>query len=104
LLPRKLLRSWSLSYADEARESNIPAAAAAGNWLFGGLALLGVALSLRSGAAGYWVLYAALLAWLLKTVAFYGSARQTALALPIAILFAAVAADWLWRRWRAGRV
>jgi hypothetical protein len=103
LLPRKLLRSWSLSYADEAKESSIPAPVAAANWVFGALALLGVALSLRSGAAGYWVLYAALLAWLLKTVIFYGSARQTALALPIALVFAAVAVDWLWRRWRVGR-
>lgn len=90
LLPRKLIRSWTLTFADEARVRKIPILVEGLNIAFGLLVLLGVAIAWRKGdRLLVKLLLVPVIAWLIKTMIFYGSARQTALALPVLIAFAA---------------
>jgi hypothetical protein len=91
LIPRKLLRSWTLSFADEAKASRVPANLQLANWAFGLCILAGLIVACRKHRQAVWLLLAPIVAWLVKTVVFYGSARQTALALTALIIFAAVA-------------
>lgn len=93
LIARKLARSWTLSYADEDRPRALPAAVDVANWVFGLVVLAGMIISLRTYRPMWWLLFAVVLAWLVKTVLFYGSARQTAPALPAFCVFAAIAID-----------
>lgn len=55
------------------------------------LGLARIAALARRQRAALWLLLTPVAAWLVKTVVFYGSARQTALALPVLIIFAAAA-------------
>lgn len=89
LLPRKLARSWTLTFADEARGRALPAAVEWLNAAFGLLALFGVAIAWqRRDRLLVTLLLVPAAAWLAKTIIFYGSARQTAAVLPVAAIFA----------------
>jgi hypothetical protein len=91
LIPRKLVRSWTLSYADVAKSSSVPPVAQLANWGFGLCILTGLIVAWRDHRQTLWLLLAPVFAWLAKTVVFYGSTRQTALALPVLIVFAGLA-------------
>jgi hypothetical protein len=91
--PRKLARAWTLSWADESRERSVPWAAAVAQAAFGVLVLVGMVLPRHRYRPAWWLLFAPLLGWFVKTVLFYGSARQTAPVLPILCIFAAVAVE-----------
>jgi hypothetical protein len=89
LLPKKLARSLTLSFSDQQRSFSHPVLSA--------IYLLGMIFGLLGGLARikefrhYVVLYTLLLFWLVKTLVFYGSARQTILALPAFTVFGALA-------------
>jgi hypothetical protein len=91
LVPRKLVRSWALGYADEERANTLPPIVTGLNWAFGLVILAGVAMSLVRYRPLMWVLFAPVLAWIIKTIVFYGSARLTAPVLPVLCIFAALA-------------
>jgi hypothetical protein len=91
LIPHKLGRSWTLTYADEGRSSVLPPAVDLLNWGFGLVVLLGMVVALRRHPPLVWVLFMPVVAWLAKTVVFYGSARQTAPVVPVLCIFAALA-------------
>jgi 4-amino-4-deoxy-L-arabinose transferase-like glycosyltransferase len=91
LIPRKLARSWTLSYADERKAAALPPGIELANILFGALAAAGAVVVVRRYRSAVWLLFTPVVAWLVKTVVFYGSARQTALVLPILVIFTAVA-------------
>jgi hypothetical protein len=93
LVLRKLARSWTISYADEGRPRAVPVGVELAHWMFGLLALTGMIIALRGRRPIWWLLFAAILAWLIKTVLFYGSARQTAPILPVSCVFASVTVD-----------
>lgn len=90
LVPQKLLRSWTLTFANETQGHAAPLVVEWLNAVFGVLVLWGMAFAWRRRDR---LLVALLLvpiaAWLIKTVVFYGSARQTAAALPVLFIFAA---------------
>lgn len=90
LIPKKLLRSWQLSFADETKTSTLPSVVGLFNTGFGLTVLLGLLVVAFKQRAASWLLAAPMAAWLIKTLAFYGSARQTALVLPIMCLSAGV--------------
>jgi 4-amino-4-deoxy-L-arabinose transferase-like glycosyltransferase len=97
LVPLKLARAWTLSYSDESRDGSLPPAATWLNLGFGLLALAGMAIALRRRdrrlvAA---LLFIPVVAVIAKTVLFYGSARQTGIALPVLCVFAAEAVVYL---------
>jgi hypothetical protein len=93
LVVRKLLRSWTITYADETRQTAVPVHLEFANRTFGLFALTGMMIALRRSRTTCWLLAAVILAWLIKTVVFYGSARQTAPVLPVFCISAAVAVD-----------
>lgn len=90
LIPKKLARSWQLSFADETRANTLPPSVDLANKLFGLAALLGVLVIFFRQRRASWLLAAPIIAWLLKTMIFYGSARQTSLIVPIACLSTSV--------------
>lgn len=90
LLPAKLARSWSLSYGDIDKPSPLPVYVAWVHTLLGLLASAGILLLFRHQSPLLWILLPPILAWLTKTLLFYGSARQTAPVLPIVFLFASL--------------
>lgn len=98
LLGQKVLRSWTLSFADEARADALPQWVSWLQAVFAGLVLAGMALALRARplAPVTWVLLVPVVAWIVKTIVFYGSARQTALVLPALCVFAALATARAW--------
>ncbi len=89
LVPRKLARSWTLTYGDEARSETLPPIAHVANLVFGACALVGIVLAAWSQRRDLWVFLAPLAIWIVKTVVFYGSTRLTASVLPIACMLAA---------------
>ena len=91
LIPRKLARSWTLSYADESKPAPLPPVVGLANALFGILSVGGIVVVALRYRAALWLLLTPVAAWLVKTVVFYGSARQTVLVLPVLIIFAAAA-------------
>lgn len=88
LIPKKLARSWTLSYADESKTSDLPSWANIANSLMGISVIIGLVIAWREYRLAFWLLLAPLAAWLAKTIIFYGSARQTAVALPIFLILA----------------
>jgi 4-amino-4-deoxy-L-arabinose transferase-like glycosyltransferase len=90
LIPRKLIRSWTLSFSDEGRSPSLPWIVEVANWLFGAVVLAGMILARHRYRPAWWLLFAPVIAWVVKTVLFYGSARQTAPILPVLCIFAAV--------------
>lgn len=88
LLPAKLGRSWSLSYGDIDKPSPLPVYMEWLHKLLGLWATAGIFLLLRHRSPLLWILLTPILVWLAKTLLFYGSARQTALVLPIFSLLA----------------
>lgn len=100
LIPKKILRAFELSFGNESRNANLPAAA---QWLyygFLGISLLGLLASVR-----WWrdllPLYLLIFTFLFSTALYYGSTRQTAALTPIMIIFAAKALVWLVERLRS---
>jgi len=91
LIPCKLARSWTLSFADEARSSTLPPIAGLANWAFGLVVLAGVLIFVRRRTPYMWLLFVPIVAWFFKTLVFYGSARQTAPVLPILCIFGSIA-------------
>ena len=90
LLPQKMIRSWIISYADQSRNATIPAGVQWANLGFGLLALYGLyALWWQKQRLTISIYLLPLSGWVIKTVLFYGSARQTATILPIACILAA---------------
>ena len=102
LIPQKLLRSWTFTFADETRSRVLPPVIDWLNALFGLVTLLGIAFALcRHERILVAILFVPVVAWLAKTVIFYGSARQTAAAVPFVCIFAALALVKLTERLRA---
>ncbi len=99
LLGQKLLRSWTLSFADETRADTLPPWIMVLQIVFAALIVAGLGLALRTRPrpAVTWLLLVPIAAWIAKTLVFYGSARQTALALPALCVFAALALAWITR-------
>ena len=86
------MRSWTLSYADEDRANALPRWIDWLNAAFGLITLAGIALAIRHcDRLLVALLLAPVAAWLVKTLVFYGSARQTATVLPVLFIFAALA-------------
>jgi hypothetical protein len=98
LIPRKILRSWTLSYADQNRENALPVAAHVVHGLFVLFAFAGLGICWRRSRAYVWLLAAPIVAWLAKTVVFYGSARQTAVVLPVLCVLSGVALEAVGKR------
>jgi hypothetical protein len=100
LLGQKLLRSWTLSFADEAQAGGLPPWVTWLQTVFAAVIMVGMVLALRVRPAApvTWLLLVPVMAWIAKTLVFYGSARQTALVLPALCVFAALA---LGRAWKA---
>lgn len=90
LLPKKLVRAWSLAYGNEARADNLPRWVAVAYLLFPLTALAGLLLSLPA-----WrrlaPIYLLLASFTVTTLAFYGSTRQSAALFPSAAILAAYA-------------
>ena len=91
-MPQKLVRSWMLSFADETKASLVPPFVQVLNWLFGLLIVAGMGIVLLRFRPAAWLLFTPVVAWIIKTIVFYGSARQTALVLPVLMIFAGVMA------------
>lgn len=98
LMPKKLVRSWQLSFADETKASTLPPIVTLLNGIFGLIALLGLLVVFFKQSTASWLLAAPIAAWLIKTMAFYGSARQTALVLPIMCLSTGVLIAFILQR------
>jgi 4-amino-4-deoxy-L-arabinose transferase-like glycosyltransferase len=92
LLPRKLIRAWSLNFGNEARQTSLPAAVSVAYSVFLVMGLAGFVLSLAR-----WrdlvALYLLIIVSTLTTLVFYGSTRQSSvLALPL-VIFASLVLD-----------
>lgn len=90
LLPRKLVRAWSLNFGNEARLADLPAAVSVAYSLFLVVCLAGFVLSLAQWREVL-VLYLLIAVSTLTTLIFYGSTRQSSvLVLPL-VIFASLA-------------
>ncbi|MBM4432066.1 MAG: hypothetical protein FJ026_17215 [Chloroflexi bacterium] len=92
LLPKKLLRNWTLSFGNEARDSGLPDWVSYLYLVFPSLGLVGLVLSLH-----HWKrllpVYFLFLSSTLTTLVFYGSTRQSAILIPGVTILAAYALD-----------
>jgi 4-amino-4-deoxy-L-arabinose transferase-like glycosyltransferase len=92
LLPQKLVRSWTLTFGNEARPVSLPGWISLAYLLYPLSVLMGLVLSLR-----HWKrllpIYCLLIAQTLTTLAFYGSTRQSALVVPAVLTLSAFAID-----------
>jgi len=96
LLPRKLIRAWSLNFGNEARQANLPAIVSVAYAAFLGICLIGFILSLRRWQDSL-VLYLLIINSNLMALIFYGSTRQPSfLVLPL-VIFAALVFDRILR-------
>lgn len=84
LLPKKLIRGWSINFGNEARQMSLPAIVPIGYSIFLSMSLLGFILSLRQWRKSL-VLYLSIAVSSLTTLVFYGSTRQSFL-LPLPLL------------------
>lgn len=92
LLPKKLVRGWSLNFGNEARQTDLPTAISVAYSLFLAVCLAGFVLSLARWR-DVLVLYLLIAISTLTTLIFYGSTRQSSvLVLPL-VIFASLALD-----------
>jgi 4-amino-4-deoxy-L-arabinose transferase-like glycosyltransferase len=92
LLPRKLVRAWSLSFGNEARQANLPGIVPVAYAAFLSICLIGFVLSFQCWQDSL-VLYLLIINSNLMALIFYGSTRQSSfVALPL-IIFAALVFD-----------
>ena len=92
LLPRKLVRAWSLNFGNEARQANLPAIVPVAYAAFLSICLIGFVLSLQRWQDSL-VLYLLIINSNLMALIFYGSTRQSSfLVLPL-VIFAALVFD-----------
>lgn len=97
LVPRKIVRSWTLSYADQDRTNTLSLAVHLSHSLFILSAFLGMAVAWRCCRRHAWLLSAPVALWIAKTVVFYGSARHTAMVLPVLSLLSGIALEAIGR-------
>lgn len=90
LLPKKLARAWTLTYGNEARTDSLPDWIPTIYLLFPLAALAGLTLSLHAWRR-LMPIYLLVAAFTMTTLAFYGSARQSAVLFPSAAILAAYA-------------
>lgn len=92
LLPRKLVRAWSLNFGNEARQAKLPAIVPVAYSTFLSICLIGFVLSLQHWRDSL-VLYLLIINSNLMALIFYGSTRQSSfLVLPL-VIFAALVFD-----------
>jgi 4-amino-4-deoxy-L-arabinose transferase-like glycosyltransferase len=92
LLPKKLVRAWSLNFGNEVRQADLPTAVPVAYSLFLVVCLVGFVLSLARWR-DVLVLYLLITVSTLTTLIFYGSTRQSSvLALPL-VIFASLTLD-----------
>jgi 4-amino-4-deoxy-L-arabinose transferase-like glycosyltransferase len=92
LLPRKLVRAWSLAFGNEARTMDLPAVMRAAYALYLLVCLAGFVLSLRRWRDAL-TLYLPIVVLTGATLVFYGSTRQSSIMAPSLLIFAALACD-----------
>lgn len=92
LLPRKLVRAWSLNFGNEAREASLPTVVHVAYSLFLIVCLVGLVLSLTHWREAM-VLYLLVAVSTLTTLIFYGSTRQSSLLVLPLTVFASLAIE-----------
>jgi hypothetical protein len=97
LLPLKLYRGLSLAFGNEARASAIPAWLSAGYFFVLLMALSGIVLSWKHRHA-LLLCYGVLFEVFGTMLVFYGSSRQSALAVPVLMMFLAYSLENILRR------
>lgn len=90
LLPRKLVRAWSLNFGNEARPVSLPAVVPMVYSLFLVVCLIGFILSLSHWRDSL-ILYLLIVISSLITLIFYGSTRQSSILVLPLVIFAALA-------------
>ena len=94
LLPRKVLRTWSLAFGSEAKPSGLPGWISWAYLAFPLLALAGLVLS-RAHWRRLLPVYFLILSSTLVVMVFYGSTRQSAILIPCVSILAAFAVEKL---------
>lgn len=101
LIPKKIIRSFTLSYADENRINKLPFWINLINIGFIITVFVGIIYGIKKCKKQIiLLLLAPITAWVIKVIIFYGSARQTSIVLPIMFCFAAFAVSEIFKNLR----